>query len=234
MAKEIARTLELPLEVHVGTLFPPAKGTTVDPDEVLRVMLPFLDRGDILIHPFTGNPGGILDKSGKVKPEVRDAYERGVLFDVAHGTHFNLEVARKALDQGMVPQIISSDEHHEVHADVFVPWGQKHLVYSFWGTIAKMMALGMTVEQVVERITVTPARQLKIEDRYGSLRAGMPADVSILEVENGDWAMKDARGNTIRVSQRLVPRLTLKRGRVYETDIERIPDFASSQLATAA
>jgi dihydroorotase len=107
-------------------------------------------------------------------------------------------------------------------------------VYSFWGTIAKMMALGMTVEQVVERITVTPARQLKIEDRYGSLRAGMPADVSILEVENGDWAMKDARGNTIRVSQRLVPRLTLKRGRVYETDIERIPDFASSQLATAA
>lgn len=234
MAKAIARTVELPMEVHVGTLFPPAKGSSIDPDEVLKSMLPLLDKGDILIHPFTGNPGGILDKSGRVKTEVRDAYERGAIFDVAHGSHFNLEVARKGLDQGIVPHIISSDVHHEVHADIFIPWGQKHLVYSFWGTIAKLMALGMTVEQVIERVTRNPVRQLRIEDRFGSLRIGMPADVSITEVESGDWVMKDARNNPIKVTRRLVPRITVKRGRVFPIDIEQIPDFAMSQTATAA
>lgn len=233
MAKEAAKATDLPVEVHVGTLFPPAKGSKIDPDEVLKVMLPLIDKGDILIHPFTGNPGGILDTDGKVKPEVREAYERGVVFDVAHGSHFNLNVARKALDQGIMPHIISSDAHHEVHADVFIPWGEKHLVYSFWGTIAKLMALGFTVEDVVERITKAPAAQLRLEDRLGSLKVGLPADVSILEVENGDWTLKDARGNSINVTRRLVPRVAVKRGKIYQISLERIPDFAQSQLAQA-
>ena len=225
MAKEAGRAVDLPVEVHVGTLFPPAKGTTVAPDEVLTAMLPLLEKRDILIHPYTGNPGGILDKRGTVKPEVRDAYDRGVIFDVAHGSHFNLDVARKALDQGIRPHIISSDSHHEVHADLFIPWGKRHLVYSFWGTIAKLMALGLTVEDVVEMITKAPAAQLRLEDRLGSLASGMPANVSILEVENGDWSMKDARGNSISVQRRMVPRVAIKGGKVYEVSIERIPDF---------
>ena len=235
MAKEAAAAADLPVEVHVGTLFQPAKGTSIAPDDVLKAMVPLLDKGDILIHPYTGNPGGVLDKEGKVKPEVREAYERGVLFDVAHGTHFNLDVARKALDQGFKPHIISSDSHHEFHGDVFIPWGEKHLVYSFWGTIAKLMALGLTVEEVIEMITRNPAVQLRQEDRLGSLGPGMPADVSVLEVENGDWTMKDARANSIAVSRRLVPRLAIKHGKVHEVSAERIPDFVGEyEMAKAS
>jgi dihydroorotase len=232
MAKEVAKAVDLPVEVHVGTLFPPAKGTTISPDEVLKACLPLLEKGDILIHPFTGNPGGILDKDGTIKPEVRDAYDRGVIFDVAHGSHFNLNVARKALEQGIKPQIISSDSHHEVHADIFIPWGEKHLVYSFWGTIAKLMALGLTVEDVIPMITSNPAAQLRLTDRFGNLRVGMPADVSVIEVETGQWTLKDARGNSIAVNRRLVPRATLKHGKIHEVDIAKIPDFAESNVAT--
>ncbi len=45
-----------------------------------------------------------------VKDSVKDARARGVHFDVGHGAgSFNFEIARKALDQGFLPDSISTD-----------------------------------------------------------------------------------------------------------------------------
>ena len=215
LAKAAATDAGLPLAAHIGHLFMSSK-TSDSPDDALRDLLQLLDEGDILVHPFTNNPGGILDTNGRVKPEVRDAYDRGVLFDVAHGVHFDVDIARRALEEGLKPHIISSDIHHEVHGEVSIRWGERHLAYTLWGAIAKMIALGLTIPEVVTMTTVAPSAVLRQQDRFGSLTLGMPAHVAILELQSGEWVFRGWRGDRVRASLRLVPRLLVKGTRVYE------------------
>jgi dihydroorotase len=216
LAKLAAMEAGVPLAAHIGNLFKASRAGAGSPDDALRDSLTLLDPGDILVHPYTNNPGGLLDEDSKVKPEVRDAYERGVLLDLAHGTHFNLETARRAFDQGLRPHIISSDAHHEVHGEVRIAWGTRHLTYTLWGAMAKMMALGLTVEDVVTMTTATPAAVLGQQDRRGSLRPGMPADISVLRLHTGDWLLRDGRGHAIRADRCLLPRFLVRRGTVHE------------------
>ena len=162
---------------------------------------------------------------------VRDASAGGVLFDLAHGTHFNLETARRAFDEGLTPHIISSDAHHEVHGERRVAWGTRHLTYTLWGAIAKMMALGMTVEDVVRMTTSTPARVLRQEDRRGSLRVGMPADISVLRLHTGAWLLRDGRGHTIRADRCLLPRHLIRPGPVHQVTDDIPVDLAEARLS---
>src|SRR5204863_3646181 len=104
LAKRAARESGLPLMVHIGD-------TThrYDPN-VIRELLPLLEPGDILTHLFTANPGGMLDANGILVPEARELKDRGVWLDSAHGRlNFSFEVARKVLDQGLLPHCISTD-----------------------------------------------------------------------------------------------------------------------------
>ena len=73
-------------------------------------------------------------------------------------------------------------------------------------------ALGLSVDKVIEMTTINPARALGEEQRRGSLKVGMPADVSILELTEGSFTFIDSVKNTIRGNLLLVPRLTLKSG----------------------
>ena len=76
-------------------------------DEFIDLFRP----GDIYCHMFHETGEGILDESGNVRSSIRHARERGVLFDAAHGktNNFSLSCAKKAIDQGFLPDIISSD-----------------------------------------------------------------------------------------------------------------------------
>jgi dihydroorotase len=231
LAKLAAVEADLPLAAHIGNLFKASKGSADSADEALRDSLTLLDPGDILVHPYTNNPGGVLDDNGKVKPEVRDAYERGVLLDLAHGTHMNLEVARRCLDQGLTPHIISSDAHHEVHGEIRVAWGTRHLRYTLWGAIAKMLALGLTIEEVVTATTATPAAVLRQQDRRGSLRVGMPADISVLRLHRGDWLLRDGRGHSLRADNCLLPYVLIGRGTVHDVSSDMAFDLAEGRLS---
>jgi dihydroorotase len=216
LAKAAAVEAALPLAAHIGHLFTTSKTSAGSPDDALRAFLPWLDAGDILVHPFTGNPGGILEPTGRVRPDVRDAYERGVLFDLAHGAHFDVDIARRALDQGFKPHIISSDIHHEVHGEVAIRWGERHLAYTLWGAMAKMMAIGLTVPEVIAMTSVAPAAVLGQQHRFGSLRVGMPAHAAVLELQTGDWSFRGWRGDRVRATCRLVPRVMVTEGRIHE------------------
>ena len=74
-------------------------------------MIPLMDAGDILAHPFTRHPSGFTDMDGKVHPLVFEAIRRGVMIDVGRGNHFSIRVARQVLDAGVLPDTLGADLH---------------------------------------------------------------------------------------------------------------------------
>jgi dihydroorotase len=204
LARRAARESGITLMVHIGDT-----EKRYDPT-VIRRLLPLLDQGDILTHYFTANPGGVLDANGKLVPEAREAADRGVWFDTAHGRmNFSFDVGRRIIEQGLLPHCISTD--------LTVP-GRIHTVHSMTEMMTRFLGLGFTLAQVVTMSTANPARAIGQAHRLGSLAVGRQADISVLEQRKGDWVVYDVLGASLRVTQALVPFVTVKRGRVFTPD----------------
>jgi dihydroorotase len=64
LAKRAARESGIKPMVHIGDT-----EKRCDPT-VIRRLLSLLEKGDILTHYFTANPGGALDGNGRLVPEA--------------------------------------------------------------------------------------------------------------------------------------------------------------------
>jgi len=160
-----------------------------------------------LTHCFHGDSHGILDGDGKVRRSVREAIERGVIFDVGHGRgSFSWEVAERALEQGIGPTTISSDLH------VYNVAGP---VYDLATTVSKFLHLGLSLEGALHKVTATPARVLGMSDQIGTLRVGAWADAVVFDLQQGQFELHDARGETRVGRQRLVPTAVVRGGKLY-------------------
>ena len=178
-----------------------------NPAAPLEELLALLRPGDIVSHFLHGRGDGVLDGRGKVKARVREARKRGVLFDVAHGrNHVNFPVARAAIEQGFLPDTISSD---------LTTGGAAGVVKDLPTTLSKFLNLGMPLEGVVRAATAMPALIIGKQGELGTLKPGAVADVAVFELEEGDFEFQDADGNALRGHVRLTPHLTIKDGRVW-------------------
>ncbi|MBI2157414.1 MAG: amidohydrolase/deacetylase family metallohydrolase [Candidatus Rokubacteria bacterium] len=204
LARRAAREAGITLMVHIGDT-----EKRYDP-KVIHPLLDLLEPGDILTHYFTPNPGGVLDANGKLVPEAREAAARGVWFDTAHGRmNFSFDVGRRIIEQGLLPHCISTD--------LTVP-GRLNTVHSMTEIMTRFLGLGFTLPQVVTMSTANPAKAIGAEQRLGSLAVGRQADVSVLELREGDWVVYDILGSPLRVDRAFAPHLTLKRGAVFTPD----------------
>jgi len=204
LARRAARESGTRLMVHIGDT-----EKRYDP-KVIHSLLPLLEPGDIVTHLFTANPGGVLDGNGKLVPEAVEARDRGVWLDTAHGRkNFSFDVGRRVIDQGLHPHCISTD--------LTVP-GRLETVHSMTEIMTRFLGLGYTLDQVVTMSTENPARAVGVERRLGSLATGRQADISVLEMREGDWKVHDVVGATLRVKQAFVPFLTVKKGQVFTPD----------------
>ncbi len=204
LARRAAREAGIKLMVHIGDT-----EKRYDP-KVIHPLLALLEPGDILTHYFTANPGGVLDANGKLVPEAREAADRGVWFDTAHGRlNFSFDVGRRCIDQGLLPHCISTD--------LTVP-GRLSAVHSMTEMMTRFLGLGFTLAQVVTMCTTNPAAAIGAEQRLGRLAVGRQADVSVLELREGDWVVYDVLRAPLRVDRALAPHLTVKRGRVFTPD----------------
>ena len=205
MGKGAAEILELPTYTHIGDFQVEARKDTTGP------AFEVAERGDIITHIYHGNTGGILNDDGKIRREVLDAKKRGVLFDIGMGsTNFSFDIAEKAIAQDLLPHTISSDLQQ---------FNVMHPVKSFANVLTCMLALGFEIEQIVENITIGAARSISLEDRAGSLAIGMPADVSVMKVEDGEFEVEDCEQQTRTSDRQIVPVMAFKRGVRYDCDV---------------
>ena len=204
LAKRAAKESGIKLMVHIGDT-----EKKYDPN-VIRELLPIMEEGDILTHFFTANPGGVLDANGRLVPEAKEAVDRGVWLDTAHGQmNFSFDVGRRIIDQGLLPHCISTD---------LTIRGRLRTVHSMAEMMTRFLGLGFTLEQVVTMCTANPAKAIGEEKRLGSLAVGRQADISVFQINEGDWVVYDVLGDSLRVEKAVVPSLTVKRGKVFEPD----------------
>jgi dihydroorotase len=182
----------VPVMVHIGTT-PPAL------DEVLDLLRP----GDIVTHCASG-------LAAPLGPRVHAAVERGVLLDLGHGSGaFAFDVLERQLEAGLRPHTISTDLHAR---SLYGP------VFDLPTTMAKLLAAGLTLSEVVAATTEAPARALGLSG--GRLTPGAPADLAVFEVREEDFEVTDAHRQVRRSPVRLVNQLTYAGGRPL---IPRLP-----------
>src|SRR6202012_1644612 len=217
MAAEIGRRADLPVYVHFGQLWglPESGNNGEDVDTILERVIPLLRAGDVLAHPFTRHPGGLVNCEGEIHPVIQAAIDRGLRVDVGHGSHFSYRLARKAIAAGIVPTTLGADIHgYNTH--VPAPAGtpdepaddENHpfagqAKFSLVQAMSSMMALGLTLEQVVPMVTSNPAEMLGLSDQIGALKAGMDADVSVLAEKPGRYVLRDNEKTEV-VAERLL------------------------------
>ena len=197
-ARELADEMGIPIMMH----------WSIEPD-----LLAILKRGDILTHPF--NPvsqnnanvfGSGTTQADEVLPQILELKDRGIYTDGQLGTtHHSWEVSEKAMRQGWFPDAISTDVARNpdgTPASVLLPMSQ-------------YLHLGLSLDQVIECVTATPAAMLNYPEKVGSLEPDSPADVAVLDLEQGRFTFADGRrddAQTRELSRLFVNVATVKGG----------------------
>lgn len=209
-AVEAGRIASIPVMVDFGKALPPL------PLEDL--LLKHLRPGDILTHAYRYDQeydknGKMLEhkqaivdvKTKKVKPFVWEARKKGLIFDVGHGGgSFAWSQAVPAMEQGFVPDVLSSDLHT----------GSMNAGFKDMANLAsKFLALGMPLSDVIAASTWNPAKVIQ-RTELGNLSVGSGADIAIFNLREGNFGFIDASGMALKGKQKLEAELTLRNGRV--------------------
>lgn len=187
-------------------------------DELLRKMSP----GDIHTHVFA-QQFPVLDRQNRPNAFYADARERGIVFDLGHGAgSFWFRNAVPSFRHGFYPDSISTDLHKgSVNGPVF----------SMIATMSKMLAIGMSLEDVIEKSTVAPAREIG-HPELGTLSPGSEADVALLRLDDGEFGFYDCARVRVRTQRALSCAMTIRAGEiVYDENALSMPDWADSPEA---
>jgi dihydroorotase len=172
-AQSIAKPLDIPIMIHMGQ--------TVSP---LPAILAVLKPGDIVTHMYAPPPNGIFGDDGKVRAEMAAARKRGIWFDFGNGRvdHWTWAIAEHAMQERVFPDTFSTD------------WGQAartDQVFNFGTVMSKFLLLGMPLDRVVACATVNAAKTLPAFKGLGMVRVGSPADLAVMEIQQGSFEFED-------------------------------------------
>lgn len=185
------------------------------------LLLEKLRPGDIYTHCFAHVRGRIpvVDETGHVRPCVKKAQEKGIVFDVGHGGgSFVFEQAIPSMDQGFMPNSISTDLHTGS-----MNGGMKNMI----NIMSKFINMGMTLQEAVDRSTWKPAVYIQRED-LGHLSLGAVADVALLSIKEGEFGFADTKGWKISGTKKLECELTLREGKVvWDLNGISLPEWES-------
>lgn len=160
--------------------------------------------GDIHTHVFA-QQFPVLDENKQPSKFLFEARERGVIFDVGHGAgSFWFRNAVPAMQNGFVPDSISTDLHvRNVHG----------VVIDMQTTMNKLLNIGMPLQEVIMRSTVTPAREIN-HPELGNLSVGAEADVAVFKLHQGEFGYIDCGRAKLIGDKKLECAFTVRAGQV--------------------
>lgn len=178
-------------------------------------LLAILKRGDILTHPFnipTPNQSNLFGGApGKVLPQILELKDRGIFTESqAVNSHHLWVNSEAAFAQGWAPDLISTDMgaiSPQTPNGLMLPW-----------TMTQYLHLGLTIEQIIERVTLTPTRVFKFPGKHGTLEAGVAADVTVIDLQEGNFELIDQQNNKRTARRKIVPVATVHGGTLTKID----------------
>ena len=192
LGKEIAKKAQLPLMVHIGN-YPPG---VID-------VIELLEKDDIVTHSYHGKKNGLFNEDETLKREVEFARQRGVKFDVGHGSEsFSFDTFKIALKSNFRPDFISTDLYHR---NMVKPVG------SLLNVITKLIACGMTLEECVDKVTWDVAKFFNLNN-IGQLKRGAQGDLTIFNIKDCNETLKDSYGNEQVIQKKLELRFVVVTG----------------------
>ncbi len=167
---------------------------------VLEKMKP----GDILTCMFSRHIP-VVSPDGIMNSDILEAQQRGVYFDGAHGAgSFIYKNAVPSIEQGFRPDAISTDMHGP---------GRTKNVVDLLNVMSKFLNMSMTLEEVIARTTVIPARIVN-RPELGTLSEGAIADIAVTELKTGTFRYADTNGGKITGDKKLQIAMTLFGGEI--------------------
>jgi len=161
--------------------------------------------GDVYTHMYSGlrheqDPVTLGPQKGMIEGRAR-----GVWFDAGTGGgSFKWSLAVPFVKQGFKPDSLSTD----LHVD-----SMNSATKDLLNVASKMMAIGLSLKEVVAEMTWHPARQIKREE-LGNLSPGSVADVAVLSLASGKFGFTDMVNTRVTGARKLVDELTIKGGKI--------------------
>lgn len=165
----------------------------------------------------------LLDEKGKVQDFLREERQRGIRFDVGHGSgSFWFRQAVPCFEQDFWPDTLSTDLHHQ---NVTGP--AMDLVY----VMSKFLGHGHAPGEVLYRVTRAPALVIG-RPELGTLRVGGCADLAVLRCREGTFGYLDCGGARLRGEGKLECVATVRAGEViYDPEARSAPDWPGGARA---
>lgn len=176
----------------------------------IQQVLSYLKKGDVLCHTLAGNSDvmRVIDGQGHVKPCVLEARERGVIFDLSHGTNaYSYDTAEAAWKAGFFTDTISSDLHA---GNINGP------VYNLGVVLSKIRGLtGKTWSWILHKTIAEPVRLQHIPNKAVEVREGMICDLTVFKVEEGAFTYLDSKKESRTFREKLTAVYTCTGPKVY-------------------
>lgn len=178
------------------------------PLSIEELFFKHLRPGDIYTHAFTElqRRDPIVDlKTRQLKPFIKDAQARGIIFDVGFGgASFAFSQALPAVKAGFFPNTISTDLH---------TGSMNNAMKDMLNVMSIFMTMGMDVPAIIKASTWSPAKAIKREE-LGNLSVGSGADIAIIGIREGNFGFFDILGSRVEGKKKFECQATIRNGKV--------------------
>lgn len=161
--------------------------------------------GDIYTHMYSGLRNEQDPTTKGPSKAFIEGRKRGIIFDEGTGGgSFRFSLAVPMVKDGFLPDSISTDLHIG---------SMNGATKDELNVASKMMAIGLSLHEVIAEMTSHPAREIKHEE-LGNLSVGSVADIAVLRLEDGHFGFTDMDNVRVDGTKKLTDEITIKDGKI--------------------